>query len=387
MNQLQRLVATKNESAAFLAGVLCLPCRHQVRAKGGVHGMSDRKSRNVTLKDVAARVGVSAMTVSRALAGKTHLVSPETAERCKQVAAELGYMPNLMARSLRGEQLKTIVLFAEHISSHHYLAELVDLAARTIEGRKYSVISCQSLRSFHETLRNFRLPGAVIIAPPEEFYADPFGERGIGSVRAPSTVLLHSAVEQNDFNEVSPDIASFNYQAACHLLELGHKHLAYLGGPRIEDEPTWFGLRRQGILKALGEFRLTEDNLAYQSCSAAEMGPAALQQLLGHAPQTTAVMCINDEIAIACIAGAQKLGLTVPRDLSVVGSNNISLARFFTPSITTLAIDIPTLVTSAIDMLFDDMISTKPHAEPIKIKLPANLIVRDSSAPPGRKNA
>ena len=72
--------------------------------------MPNGKMKNVTLKDVAKRVGVSAMTVSRALSAKAHLVNPETAKRCRKVAAEMGYVPNLMARSLRGEQLNTIVI-------------------------------------------------------------------------------------------------------------------------------------------------------------------------------------------------------------------------------------------------------------------------------------
>jgi len=343
--------------------------------------MPSGKSKNVTLKDVAKRVGVSAMTVSRALSAKAHLVNPETAQRCREVAAEMGYVPNLMARSLRGEQLNTIVMFAEFISHHHYLAELVDVTSRSIERRKYSVISCQSLLSFHQTLRNFNLSGAVVIAPPEYFYADPYGERGIGPVNAPPTVLVHSANEQNDFSEVSPDISAFNYHASCHLFELGHKHVGYIGGPRPDDQPHWFDLRQRGITRAMDESGLPKENLHHQPCPDASTAPAALQQLLTKFPKTTAVMCINDEIAIASVAGARKLGLTVPKDLSVVGCNNIYLAKFFRPTLTTLAIDIPAMVDTALDLLFDELRSDSV-TDPIKIGLPANLIVRDSTSPP-----
>lgn len=344
--------------------------------------MPNDRSRNVTLKDVAERVGVSAMTVSRALSAKAHLVSPETARRCREAAAELGYVPNLMARSLRGEQLDTIVMFAEFISRHHYLAQLVDVVSRSIEQRKYGVISCQSLSSFHQSLRNFNLAGAIVIAPPESFYGDPFGERGIGAVEPPATVLIHSAVEQDDFAEVSPDITAFNYQAACHLLELGHEQLAYLGGPRAEDQAHWFTLRRIGILRALREGGLPPENLHHQPCDSADMGASALQQLLAKVPRTTAVMCYNDEIAIAAVSGAREQQVRVPEDLSVIGCNDIQLARFFRPALTTLAIDIPAMVDIALNVLLDEM---QPEAQgdagPIKIKLPANLIVRESTAP------
>lgn len=348
--------------------------------------MSNDKSKNITLKEVAKRAGVSAMTVSRALSNKSHLVSPETAKRCRKIAEEMGYVPNLMARSLRGEQLKTIVMFAEFISRHHYLAELVDIVSRSIEARKFSVISCQSLSSFHQALRNFNLSGAVVIAPPESFYSDPFGERGIGPVVPPSTVLIHSAEEQSDFNEVSPDIDAFNFNAACHLIESGHKHLAYVGGPRLVEEPHWFDLRKSGILRAMREYNVPPENLYYQPCSDAEMGPAALQQMLSKAPKTTAIMCLNDEIAVATIMGAQSQQIRVPEALSVIGCNDIRLARFFRPPLTTLGIDIQSMVNIALDLLFDDMQSrSKSNTEPTKIKLSANLIVRGSTAPPQRK--
>ena len=347
--------------------------------------MPNNKSKNVTLKDVAKKVGVSAMTVSRALSGKTHLVRADTAERCRKAAEELGYVPNLMARSLRGEQLDTIVMFAEYISSHQYLAELVDVVSRSIEARKFSVISCQSLASFHKAVRNFNLAGAIIIAPPEDFYDDPFGERAIGPTPSISTTLLHSAVEQTDFSEVSPDIAAFCYHAASHLVELGHKHLAYIGGPRAEQEPHWFDLRKSGLMRAMREHHLPPENLRQQACHDADSGPAALKQLLAKAPETSAVMCINDEIAIATLVEAAKQGLQTPGDLSVIGCNDIQLARLFQPALTTIGINIPRLVDTALDLLFDEMQSQAGNeTEPIKIRLPANLIVRKSTGPPAK---
>lgn len=347
----------------------------------------ERRLKQVTLKDVAEKLGISAMTVSRALSGKEHLVSPETVQRCKEAAQEMGYLPNLMARSLRGEQLNTVVLFAEHISSHHYLAELVDAASHSIERRKFSVISCQSINSFHQTLRNFRLAGAVVIAPPEEFYKDPFGERTYGQLHHSPTVLIHSAAEQNIFNEVSPDITGFCYHAACHLLELGHREIGYLGGPRAEDEPRWFELRRRGIERALTEFDVPRTNLHHQACPDASLAPAALQQLLTRWQGTTAVMCINDEIALASVVGAKEMHLNVPEHLSVVGSNDIKIAQYFRPTLTTLSIDLRGMVETALDLLFDEISDRREVSgrEPIKIRLPANLIVRDSTGPPQRR--
>jgi LacI family transcriptional regulator len=344
--------------------------------------MPDHKLKNITLRDVAERVGVSAMTVSRALSPKAHLVNSETARRCREIAHQMGYIPNLMARSLRGEQLQTVVMLAEHISAHFYLAELVDVVSREIEKREFSVISCQSITSFHQAMRNFKLAGAVAIAPPEEFYVRPFGDSPVSSETRASTIIIHSAIEQDSLNEVSPDIPGFSYTVASHLLELGHRHLAYLGGPRSDEEPRWFDMRRRGIRKAMAEHNVPPTNLHDQACADADIAPASLQQLLGRAPETTAVLCINDEIAMAAIVGAQHMGLQVPRDLSIVGCNDIKLARYFRPCVTTVAIDIRSMVQTALDLLFDQINHRGPgSAKPVKIKLPAQLIVRESTGP------
>lgn len=346
--------------------------------------MPDRKIKNATLRDIARQVGVSAMTVSRALSGKAQLVSSETARRCREAAEELGYVPNLMARSLRGEQLHTVVMLAEHISSHHYLAELVDVVSGSIEQRNHGVISCQSIASFRQALGSFKLAGAVAIAPPESFFASPVGGGAVAGRRGEPTVVIHSAFEQDRFNEVSPDIVGFNHQAVVHLLELGHRTIGYLGGPRPEEEPHWFDLRRRGIEHAFEDRRVSRGHLRCQPCSDAELAPAGIQQLLQRFPDVTAVMCINDEIAVAAIVGAREMGLRIPGDLSVVGCNDVKLARFFRPALTTLAIDIRSMVETALDLFFDEIREhrTPVDGKPIRIKLPANLIVRDSTGPP-----
>ncbi len=344
----------------------------------------ETRQHNVTHKDVAEEVGVSAMTVSRALSGKAHLVSSDTVRRCRNAAEKLGYVPNLMARSLRGEQLRTIVMLAEHMSSHQYLAQLVDTVAHAIEQRGYGVISCQSTGSFRQALKNFKLAGAVIIAPPQRLYQDIEAERRSRRMPSSPAVVIHSAIKQSFFNEVSPDITAFTHASASHLIELGHRHIAYVGGPRADEEPLWFELRRQGIEQALSEHGLPLTHYRHQPCPETELAPAALQQLLARFPETTGVICINDEVAVASVVGAEKMGLRVPRDLSVIGGNDIKLARFFRPALTTLSIDVRTMVETALNLLFDE-INQQPRAEetePVKISMTANLVVRESTGPP-----
>lgn len=344
--------------------------------------MGRSRDHKVTLKDIAHEVGVSAMTVSRALSGKHDLVNAETVHRVKEVADRLGYSPNLLARSLRGAHLPTVVVFAEFISAHHYLAELSDFVTRQIESRGYSVITCQSSKSLLDVLRQFHLAGGVILAPPESLFFDAKGRpQNHLDIHEP-LVLIHSAVEQPFLNEVSPDIQDAAFQAAQHLLSLGHRRLGFIGGPPLDAEPQWFRLRETGLLAALRAAGLGPAALTYQPCLSPEMASTALQQLLHQHPEITGLIAINDEQAVAAIHGAREMGLAVPKKLSVVGSNDIRLARFFQPALTTLGVDVQALVESGLNLLFDDirLHRTGRPERPMHVKQKCQLIVRDSTA-------
>jgi len=347
--------------------------------------MTRDRGGKVTLKHIAQRVGVSAMTVSRALSGKEALVDPRTARRIRDVAAEMGYTPNLLARSLRGERLPTIVVFAEQISRHIYLAELMDHVARAIEERDYGMIACQSPQSLRAALTQFNLAGAVVLAPPESLFYDEQG-RPFQHLRVEEPlVVIHCAVEQRFFTEVSPDLADAARQAAEHLLQLGHRRIAFLGGPSIEMERTWVRTRQSGIERAFKPFGLDDSALRYQPCDGPEEAAEALKSLLRTDPRVTGVICLNDEIAVAAIHGARELGREVPRDLSVIGSNDTRMAWYFRPALTTIRIDVPALVEKGLSLLFEEIGDSRPDSNGRR-RLPhlekCELIVRASTAPP-----
>lgn len=342
--------------------------------------MPRRRDHHPTLKDIADRLGISAMTVSRALSNKRGMVNGRTVRRVRAAAKEMGYAPNLLARSLRGERLPTIVVHAELISSHQYLAELVDTAARAIEARDYGVIACQSVESLTTALRQFHLAGALMLAPPERAFHDEQGHPRNGIETPTPLVVIHHAARQTFFPEVSPDLTDAAFMAAQHLLELGHTRLAFVGGPPREIERLWFAKRRAGIEQALTARQLPSDGLRHVPCPTPELAPTALQQLLAADPRITGVICHNDEIAIAAMHGARSMGLHVPRDLSFVGSNDMRLSRFLSPTLTTLRIDIAALVETGLNLLFDRI--RDEHAAPAQVLQKCELVIRESTAPP-----
>lgn len=337
------------------------------------------KTGRVTLRNIAERAHVSAMTVSRVLSGKDGLVKPATARKIRRIASELNYRPNIS----RPSALPTVVVMAECISAHHYLAQLVDGMARAVEERKYGVIVCQSVGGLAAALEQFPLSGVAAIAPPESFF---YGESGLP---APSLkpdvplVVIHCAMEQNQFHEISPDIEAMAHQSAEHLLALGHRYLGYLGGPTPELEPHWFELRRRGILRALEAYDLPISRLQVQPTADAVVAEAACMQLLRRSPRTTGLICINDEVAVAAISGVQKLDMRVPQDVSVVGCNDVPWVRFFSPRLTTIAIDMRSLIESGINLLFDLMHGRLPDSvqSPVKVRLATQLVARESTGP------
>jgi DNA-binding LacI/PurR family transcriptional regulator len=106
-----------------------------------------------------------------------------------------------------------------------------------------------------------------------------------------------------------------------------------------------------------------------------------MQQLWRRDPRITGVICLNDELGVAVIDGARRLGKVVPRDLSVVGSNDLKMARFYNPAITTVRINIDALVDTGLNLLFDEINLGTPSQKPVKMLQKCELIIRESTGP------
>ncbi|MFO0972381.1 MAG: LacI family DNA-binding transcriptional regulator [Phycisphaerae bacterium] len=335
----------------------------------------------IKLADIARRAGVSAMTVSRVLSGRDELVRPDTARRVRKAAVSLGYLARTAPRAAR-PAIPVIAVYAESISRKQYLAELVDVATRAIEERKHGAAVCHTAAALSLALQQFNPVAALVLAPSDGWLT---GDAHLPSSARPAavpTVVVHSPAEQATHHEVSPDVEAMACQAADHLLRLGHVELAYLGGPPPEVEPNWFELRRRGLTRALFEHGLRHAPLDQQPCLEAPLADAAVQQLLRRRPKVSGLLCDSDEIAVAAIAAARRMRLRVPEDLSVVGCGDVKWARCVVPSLSTIAIDTRTLVDTALGMLFDLLRrQIAPSGAPLKIRLPTQLVPRDSSGP------
>lgn len=332
----------------------------------------------VTIRDVAQAAGVSITTVSHTING-TRRVSEELRARVLRAMAELNYRPNVLARSLRLGQTKTIGLIIPD-NSNLFFAEI----ARAIEDigyqNGYSVILCNSdgktdkQHRYIQTLVEKQVDGVIFISS--------------GETTEDLQFLIDNQIElvvvDRDVPHVPADIVLLDneqagYQATRYLIELGHRRIACISGP---SELTPSAQRVDGYRRALCEAGLPFDpTLLVAGDFQIDSGEAGIARLLELKPPPSAVFVCNDMMAIGAIRGARCAGLRVPDDLSVCGFDDIALARAVYPALTTMAQPILEMARLATELLMRRMKEELNDGARQRLVLPARLIVRDSCGP------
>lgn len=328
-----------------------------------------------TIKDVARAAGVSITTVSHVI-NDTRFVSDELRARVLAAMEELDYRPNILARSLRRGETKTIGLVVPD-NSNPFFAEM----ARTVEdlgfAAGYSVILCNSddnlakEAAYIDVLITKQVDGVVFIASgsSQEHLAD-LSQQGIPYVVVDREIdgSLAAVILVN--NELG------GYVATRHLIELGHRRIACITGP---SQLTPSADRVRGYRRAVREFRIVEDEeLIVPGDFRAQGGEAALEGLLQVSPPPSAVFACNDMMAIGVLRAARNAGLRVPGELSVVGFDDIPLASAVSPALTTVAQPTTELARHSVRLLLARMQNSQEDQPTQRIVLNPKLIVRDS---------
>lgn len=331
-----------------------------------------RKAR-VSIKDIARAAGVSHSTVSRALRNSP-LVNPETAAYIRQLAQEMGYIPNVIAQSLVTQRTYTIGVIVTSISDpfvDRIVEGIEDIA--TQEG--YSVFLSSShadpgreiavVESFHRR----RVDGMIVIASRVgSLYAERLQELQV------PIVLINNQADGEYIYSVRVDDQRGAQVAVEHLLALGHRRVGYVG---CHFRPPSNRRRLEGYRQALQKAGLSyapELVLHPQTFSDLENGRVALEPLV--AAGATAVFCYNDRTAIGLLTRARELGVRVPEDLSVVGFDDIEPSWYVNPSLTTVRQPRYEMGRAAMEMVLALL-----AGEEVSDRLfPCELIVRESTA-------
>lgn len=329
----------------------------------------------VTIQDVAARAGVSSTTVSHVV-NKTRPVSTELAARVAQAMAELGYQPNALARSLRRKRTHTLGMIVPD-SANPFFAEVGRGIEDTCFASGYSVILCNSNDDpsrellYIDLLIGKQVDG-ILLAPT----GNQAGLDGALQTRSIPMIVIDRDILGATVDRVHIDHAAGGYLATRHLIDLGHRRIGHIGGP-AQRSPV--PDRSAGYRRALQEADLPlDDHLIVDGNFRDAGGYSGAQDLLALPDPPTAIFAGNDLMAIGALAAARKASVPVPAGLSVVGFDDIHLAGYMDPPLTTVAQPKYELGVIAAQLLLARLV--QPELPVQRRLLQAQLVVRQSTA-------
>jgi LacI family transcriptional regulator, repressor for deo operon, udp, cdd, tsx, nupC, and nupG len=332
-----------------------------------------------TIQDVAREAGVSAATVSRVLSSPER-VSKITRERVLAAVSATGYTINQAARSLRLRNARTILMAAPNIGNPYY-STILDAVIRAASERGYSILVATRIggdpdRWLADYLHSNRADGLLLF----DGSLDTFGINARNE-EGPNLPLVAAYDEIPDprVNSVLIDNRAAAARATRHLIGLGHRQIGHLMSPSRNKS---FHERRLGFEQAMREAGLPiRPEWMMQGDHTLATGIAAGEHLLSLRERPTAMFCGNDEMAIGLIHRLRLAGLDCPRDLSVIGFDDIAVAAYSAPPLTTMRQPREDIGRFATNTLIDIIEGVIPGDEPVHVTLRAELVVRESTRP------
>lgn len=338
--------------------------------------VEDRSAGRGGMGDVARAAGVSVSTVANVLS-RPSIVAPETRRRVQEAMIRVGYVRNGPARVLRGMPSAIVGSVLLDLANPFYaqvnrgiedrlayqgclvLAGSTDLDADK-EQRLLGLLEEQAVRG-------------VIIAPidPDLTRLQELSGRGT------PVVLVDHPRGRTDLCSVAVDDMLGGQLAAEHLLALGHRRIAYLSG---SVNAVSVEQRRKGVFQALAAAGLDSDEVLLDirmPIEPPELPPQAVEQILSASPRPTAVLCVNDAVALDVLRRLESAGVRVPADMSVVGYDDLQFAARLSPPLTTVAQPTYQLGYAAADLLLDEARSDHTHRE---VLFQPSLVARASTA-------
>ena len=325
----------------------------------------------VRLRDVAAVAGVDPSVVSRVLSGDGRLsIRPETRERVLEAAARLDYRPNRAARTLKTARTMALGMVVPDLANPAF--SLIALGAEERAASVgYALVVIRG--SVHDRLGDLegRVDGLLVAAATSDvdYQRERFG--GLPAV-------LVNRREPGEIPSAIVDDEAGSALAVGHLIELGHRRIGHVAGPQNSDT----GRRRlAGYRHALAAAGLPADPmLVAESAFDEAAADEAAGRLLSLDARPTALFAANIRIAIGALSAAHRLGVRVPDELSVVGFDDVPLAGYLAPPLTTVRMPLEELGRRAVDSLLEEI--GGGHAENVTVAIPPQLVLRASTAPP-----
>lgn len=325
------------------------------------------------LEDIARATGFSVPTVSRVLTNSSYPVKPAVREKILAAAQVMGYRPNLSARSLRTDRTNTIGILVDDLLSPFSPPVVRGIQDYLKENNYLSLIvnsdwDPEQERTGIETLLSRPVDGIIFVE-----YSHLTSSEALVSANKPG-VFVHRLFGTSIKNSVVPDDSYGAGLAVSHLVDLGHRSIAYINGP--ED---WHNSRERlaGYKNTLEKYRIPLDEKYIQPGDwEVEGGYQAVQSLLQLPNRPTAIFAANDLMALGAIYAIQDAGLSVPLDIAVVGYDNRDFTSIVRPGITTVVMPVYEMGRIAAETLLQQIADGTRESEEAKVK--GELIIRDT---------
>ncbi|EPM0026121.1 DNA-binding transcriptional regulator CytR [Citrobacter farmeri] len=295
---------------------------------------SNKQAAAATMKDVAMKAKVSTATVSRALMNPDK-VSQSTRNRVEQAAVEVGYLPQATGRNVKRNESRTILVIVPDICDP-FFSELIRGIEVTAASHGYLVLigDCahqnQQEKTFVNLIITKQIDGMLLLGSRLPFDASIEEQRNL-----PPMVMANEFAPELELPTVHIDNLTAAFNAVNYLHELGHQRIGCIAGP---EEMPLCHYRLQGYVQALRRCGVTVDpHYIARGDFTFEAGGNALRQLFELPQPPTAVFCHSDVMALGALSWAKRQGIKVPDDLSIIGFDNIALAEFCDPPLTTVA--------------------------------------------------
>ena len=330
------------------------------------------KYSRVTIRDVAVLAGVSHQTVSRVI-NDNERVDPETRRRVEAAIKELGYQPNAIARYMAQGHTSTLACISPNLTDYTF-ASIIEGAETEARNNGFFVITASAPDPstfntlINQLINSRRTEGLLVINP----YID---DRNKFLPQEVPIVLIGAHPRDHTSSAVMLDEQGAGRMATEHLLSLGHQSIAVITGPLVED---CVQDRLVGYKMALQNTGIEYNPaLVTEGDWSATSGNQAIEDLLSHGHKFTALFAQNDRMAVGAIHALRQHGIRVPEDVSVIGFDDMPLASYFDPPLTTIRQDFFCSGCEAVRLMITSL--EQPDQPPKQTLLPAELITRQST--------
>ncbi len=326
-----------------------------------------------TIREVAARAGVSHQTVSRVI-NNSERVNPETRQRVEAAIAEMGYQPNAIARSMANGRTHTLACVSPNLTDFTF-ASIIEGAELEARQHGYFLLTASAPEEdgfrnlMEQLLASQRAEGLLVVTP----YIRPHHTQ---LPRYVPTIFVAADPCLSGVASVTLDEVAAGSMATQHLIDLGHRLIAHITGPIQEDCSR---NRQKGYQNAMQSAGLDLDpELTQEGDWSATSGYRTVQHWLARGAQFSAIFAQNDRMAIGAIHALREAGKKVPQELSVIGFDDMPNASYFDPPLTTIRQDTFSMGSKAARLLIQSI--ETPDKIHRSIRLHAELLVRQSTA-------